>query len=757
MKKFKLLPIFLVASTLALSSCNLFGSKSSGKKKKKSSSSDITSVTSDTSGSGSGSSSSSEGPEVVTLQSIALSNIQSIYNVGDSFVKPTVVATYSDSSTKTVTEQTTFSGYNLSTAGTQTVTASYTDGVTKTASYTITVRATDWTADQKTIMTTDLDGVILPWIAGTWDVQDYGGQVYCLANDVSTSDATAVFDADNGWTYAGVDSYGDPLYTKPTQSEGTVTANIYENSYYTCVINAWFTEKQERTTDTEWNQEVKEIMHHVLGNQEELPFMAFGSKYGIVDYNDFGFEFYDEYAEDLTAEYLEVLATSDWTYLRDDDYGDPVYGKSFGDGTSAEINIYFYEDYGNCIDATFIPVKTESATWPSFDELTEIETTSGYTVPQFSSTSYQWYTRYGVAYIEGTASENLVAAYGAHVDELGIINKVSTYSGSATNWEETFELTYSALGYEEEQDEETVVVYTGFLVSATITEPTSEFLENGWDDDLVTEYLDMFEVENPGVKAYTTTTGKQLKWTFALYEEVLAEYLETYAEYIEAGYIDEETVAGWAYAESGLFIMGYDPEGADLATYNAAYASDTSWEHEQQTEGDVVYDYYTKDGVTVCVYANNKATIIQIMEPSPQPVPPTPGEPVTVSTTIEAYASANSWVNATKYSTVVLDEVITATASDGTNNSKYYSSDNSWRFYETESGTLTISAASGYTIQSITLTFTIKDSGTLSYGGTAVTSKTAVEINASSAVFAVGGGGKGKVFITAISVTYVAE
>ena len=145
------------------------------------------------------------------------------------------------------------------------------------------------------------------------------------------------------------------------------------------------------------------------------------------------------------------------------------------------------------------------------------------------------------------------------------------------------------------------------------------------------------------------------------------------------------------------------------------------------------------------------------MEPSPQPVPPTPGEPVTVDVSIADYAAANNWTNAAKYASVVLDDVITATASDGTNNSKYYSSDNSWRFYETESGTLTISAASGYTIQSVTLTFSVKDSGTLSYGGSTVTSKTAVEVNDSSAVFSVGGGGKGKIFITAISVTYVAE
>lgn len=52
----------------------------------------------------------------------------------------TVTATYSDASTKDVTSEATFSGYNMSTTGVQTVTVSYTEGgVTKTATYGITV------------------------------------------------------------------------------------------------------------------------------------------------------------------------------------------------------------------------------------------------------------------------------------------------------------------------------------------------------------------------------------------------------------------------------------------------------------------------------------------------------------------------------------------------------------------------------------------------------------------------------------------
>ena len=53
----------------------------------------------------------------------------------------TVTATYEDDSESDVTSKATFTGYNMSTAGNQTVTVSYTEkGVTKTASYSIKVK-----------------------------------------------------------------------------------------------------------------------------------------------------------------------------------------------------------------------------------------------------------------------------------------------------------------------------------------------------------------------------------------------------------------------------------------------------------------------------------------------------------------------------------------------------------------------------------------------------------------------------------------
>lgn len=79
-----------------------------------------------------------------TLSSIAVSGQQTSFTVGDTFTvgSGVVTATYSDNSTKDVTEDAQFTGYDMSTAGSQTVTVSYTENsVTKTATYGITVSA----------------------------------------------------------------------------------------------------------------------------------------------------------------------------------------------------------------------------------------------------------------------------------------------------------------------------------------------------------------------------------------------------------------------------------------------------------------------------------------------------------------------------------------------------------------------------------------------------------------------------------------
>ena len=80
-------------------------------------------------------------PVVVTLASITLSNPKTELIKGAEFdFGGTVTAHYSDGTTQDVTSEAQFSGYEMNTAGTYTVTVSYTEkGVTQTATYTLTV------------------------------------------------------------------------------------------------------------------------------------------------------------------------------------------------------------------------------------------------------------------------------------------------------------------------------------------------------------------------------------------------------------------------------------------------------------------------------------------------------------------------------------------------------------------------------------------------------------------------------------------
>lgn len=118
--------------------------------------------------------------------------------------------------------------------------------------------------------------------------------------------------------------------------------------------------------------------------------------------------------------------------------------------------------------------------------------------------------------------------------------------------------------------------------------------------------------------------------------------------------------------------------------------------------------------------------------------------------TISNYASTNSWVNGTKYTSITLDANATASVSKGGGNTgKYYETNSSWRFYANESAKLTISIPNGE-LTSITITYT---GNTLTYGGNNVTSATAVSVSGTSAEFAVSGSSSNSQ-ITAISVNY---
>ena len=131
---------------------------------------------------------------------------------------------------------------------------------------------------------------------------------------------------------------------------------------------------------------------------------------------------------------------------------------------------------------------------------------------------------------------------------------------------------------------------------------------------------------------------------------------------------------------------------------------------------------------------------------------------VTVSKTVEELVTAYSWENGTVVTPFALDEVITvSTEATDANTGKYYIGGNQVRLYQTGAAKLFISAAEGYTISSITLTYVSYNTGILKEAESDV----AVDFNnVQSATFTVGNSGtatNGQVRLTAFSVTYNGE
>lgn len=154
------------------------------------------------------------------------------------------------------------------------------------------------------------------------------------------------------------------------------------------------------------------------------------------------------------------------------------------------------------------------------------------------------------------------------------------------------------------------------------------------------------------------------------------------------------------------------------------------------------YDMSTEGKQTVTVTVGNESVTYEITVNPAGTMPPT-----TVTKTISDMSGNQT--DGTQVSSMAMDDVITLSASTKGNNGKVYGAE--WRLYASDTGTMTVSSKAGYVIESITVTFTVKSSGTLKYGKSAVTSGKAVSVSGSSVTFTVGAG---QVKVTKVSVTY---
>jgi hypothetical protein len=126
----------------------------------------------------------------------------------------------------------------------------------------------------------------------------------------------------------------------------------------------------------------------------------------------------------------------------------------------------------------------------------------------------------------------------------------------------------------------------------------------------------------------------------------------------------------------------------------------------------------------------------------------------TVTKTIAAIATANSWVNSTAYTSWALDSNVTISTTGTGNSGKYYSSGSgTWRLYQAGTGNLIVTVAAGYTLTSVKATYAVSNTGTL----TGLASGTAVTVSGASVTYPVGNTGtatNGNVQISELSVTY---
>lgn len=143
------------------------------------------------------------GTVVTELKSIALSGTYPTeFTQDDTFSHEgmIVTATYTDNTTDDVTAKATFTGYDMSTLGDQTVTVSYTEnGITKTAEYAITVNKAPFVPvpAEDGYESVDL-AALYSSVTTNADVEDYEGTSFALAFAKPESSRTPTKYYDNG-------------------------------------------------------------------------------------------------------------------------------------------------------------------------------------------------------------------------------------------------------------------------------------------------------------------------------------------------------------------------------------------------------------------------------------------------------------------------------------------------------------------------------------------------------------------------------
>ena len=263
-----------------------------------------------------------------------------------------------------------------------------------------------------------------------------------------------------------------------------------------------------------------------------------------------------------------------------------------------------------------------------------------------------------------------------------------------------------------------------------------------------------------------TISGSQKSWTIASTSSVTTFNLTIKNTGSSNARIDDivlsVTTAGGDTPQPTTYTVTYDANGGSgtMTDSDSPYAAgatvtvlgneftrtDYEFDHWNTAADDSGTSYDEGDTFTINANTTLYAQWTENTTPS--------GETATLN--IQAYAEANNWVNQTQYTTATVSPV-TFTANGGGNTGKYYTNGQDWRFYQSESASITITIPDGYTLVSVKPTYTVSNGGVLKNGNTTVASGTTVNVSGTSATFTVGNSGSatnGQVKFTNIDVVY---
>ncbi len=279
-------------------------------------------------------------------------------------------------------------------------------------------------------------------------------------------------------------------------------------------------------------------------------------------------------------------------------------------------------------------------------------------------------------------------------------------------------------------------------------------------------------VWNADLKLFTTTVDGKVY------------YLGTYKTYNTFSASETSYISGDNATKIGVSQFVAQLGLKDFVKEESAEKTDAEKLEEIKVAGTVKEDFDLDESATWTVksgegitISGNKATVTRGEEDSTVVITATIGEATKdftivvkaktkiyvdadnkITLIIQDYAEVSGWTNGTQYKTIDAGKA-TISVDKGTNTGKFYTSGYEWRTYQNENPTITVEAKEGYTIVSVKITYTIKNTGVLLNGETQVASGTVITVNGTKIELTVGNTGtatNGQVKITAIEIVYAA-